>query len=323
MAISVFAPIIALLLIAGPAPVLGQTYPDHPIRVIVANPPGGLGDLFGRTFGDFVKGQTGQPVVIENRTGASGNIAWEATAHSTPDGYTIGLVNTGVIINKYMFKALRYDVFKDLVPVAPIGEAPQLFFVNSKLPAKTLKEFIAYAKSQNRPFSYGSAGAGSSPHLAGDQLARRTGINLVHVPYRGVAPAITDLRGGHIDSISVSIGPMWAAVASGEARPLFALTPKRLAYLPEVPTSAEVGIPGLHMSTWFALMAPHGTPKAVVERLNSLMHGMQADPVAQKRLSNSRIEPMVMTAEEFGRFMKEEAPKWERAVREAGLLGKG
>jgi tripartite-type tricarboxylate transporter receptor subunit TctC len=314
------APIVAVVMLAGAAPVLAQTYPDRVIKVIVANPPGGLGDLIGRTYGDYVTSQTGQPVVIENRSGASGNIAWEATANGTPDGYTIGLVNTGVVINKYLFKSLRYDVFTDLVPIAPIGEAPQLFFIHGKLPPKTLQEFLAHAKAQTRPLTYGSPGTGSPPHLAGDQLARRAGINLVHVPYRGVAPAITDVMAGHIDAISVSIGPIRAAVDSGAARPLFALTPKRLSYLPDVPAAAEVGLPGLHMSTWFALVAPRRTPEAVVEKLNSLMRGMQANPAAQKRLATSRLEPMVMTTAEFGQFLKAEAPKWERVVREAGIL---
>jgi tripartite-type tricarboxylate transporter receptor subunit TctC len=316
------APIAALMLLVGAAPVLAQTYPDHVIKVIAPNPPGGLGDLLARTFGDYVTSQTGQPVVIENRSGANGNLAWETTAQSTPDGYTIGLVNTGIIINKFMFKSLRYDVFTDLRPIAPIGAAPQLFFIHGKLPPQTLQEFVTYAKSQTRDLTYASAGIGSTIHLSGDQLARRTGINLVHVPYRGVAPAIADAIAGHVDSIPVSIGPIRAAVDSGAVRPLFALTPKRLSYFPDVPAAAEIGLPGLDMSTWFALMAPRGTPSAIVERLNELVRGMQADPAAQKRLASSHLEPLVMTAAEFAEFLKAEAPKWEQAVREAGILGK-
>jgi tripartite-type tricarboxylate transporter receptor subunit TctC len=319
---SLLALIAALALLAGVVPSGAQTYPDRVIKVIAPNPAGGLGDLLARTFGDYVSSHTGQPVVIENRSGANGNIAWEMTAKSPPDGYTIGLVNTGVIINKYMFKSLRYDPYTDLAPIAPIGAAPQLFFVSTKLPAKTLQEFVAFAKSQSRKLTYASAGIGSTVHLAGNEISRRTGLGLVHVPYRGVAPAITDVVAGHVDSISVSIGPIRGAVDSGGVRPLFALTEKRLSYFPDVPTAGEVGLKGLDMSTWFALVAPHGTPAPIVERLNALTRGMLADPAAQKRFASSRLEPMVMSTAEFAAFLKAEGPKWEEAVREAGVLGK-
>jgi tripartite-type tricarboxylate transporter receptor subunit TctC len=315
------AAVAALAGLGAALPSHAQTYPDRVIKMIAPNPAGGLGDLLLRTFGDYVTAKTGQPTVIENRAGASGNVAWEAIARATPDGYTIGLVNTGVIINKFMFKSLRYDVFDDLVPIAPIGDAPQLYFIHGKLPPQTLAEFVAYAKAQPRKLTYGSAGIGSPPHLAGDQLSRRIEVELVHVPYRGVAPAITDVIAGHVDSIPVSIGPLRAAVDAGTVRPLFALTPKRLSYFPDVPAAAEVGLPGLHMSTWFALVAPKGTPQPIVEQLNGYVHGMLADETAKKRIANSRLEPMVMTTAEFAVFLKSEAPVWEKAVREAGLLG--
>ena len=302
-------------------PSFAQTYPDRVIRLIAPNPAGGLGDLLLRTFGDYVTTRTGQPAVIENRAGASGNVAWETIARASPDGYTIGLVNTGVIINRFMFKSLRYDLFEDLVPVAPIGDAPQLYFIHGKLPPQTLAEFVTFAKAQPRKLTYGSAGIGSPPHLAGDQLSRRIGVELVHVPYRGVAPAITDVVAGHVDSIPVSIGPIRAAVDAGSARPLFALTPKRLPYFPDVPAAAEVGLAGLHMSTWFALVAPKGTPTAIVEQLNGYVRDMLSDETSIKRIAGSRLEPMRMTTAEFAAFLKAEAPVWEKAVREAGIQG--
>ncbi len=312
---------ISLALALSGAPAVAQTYPDRAIKLIAPNPAGGLGDLLLRTFGDYVTAKAGQPAVIENRAGASGNVAWETTARAAPDGYTIGLVNTGVIINRYMFKSLRYDVFDDLVPIAPIGEAPQLFFIHGKLPPRTLAELTAFAKAQSRKLTYGSPGIGSPPHLAGDQLSRRIGVELVHVPYRGVAPAITDVVAGHVDAIPVSIGPIRAAVEAGTARPLFALTPRRLSYFPDIPSAAEVGLPGLHMSTWFALVAPKGTPAAIVEQLNSLVHGMLDDESSRKRIAGSQLELMRMTTAEFAAFMKAEAPVWEKAVREAGIQG--
>ena len=321
-AFGAFLSTLLLTVLFGAGPVFAQAYPDHAIRMIAPNPPGGLGDLLLRTFGDYVTTKTGQPTVIENRSGAAGNVAWETVAKAAPDGYTIGLVNTGVIINKYMYKSLRYDVFEDFVPIAPIGNAPQLFFIYGKLPPKTMPQFIAFAKSQARKLTYGSAGIGSPPHLAGDQLSHRIGVDMIHVPYRGVAPAITDLMGGRIDSISVSIGPIQAAVDAGLARPLFALTPKRLSYFPDVPAAAEVGLPGLYMSTWFGLVAPKGTPAEIVDRLNGYVRGMLADPAAQKRIAGSKLEPMAMSPAEFGAFFKSEAPLWQTAVRDAGLSGK-
>jgi tripartite-type tricarboxylate transporter receptor subunit TctC len=310
---------LALALLGAPA--VAQTYPDRAIKLIAPNPAGGLGDLLLRTFGDYVTAKTGQPAVIENRAGASGNVAWETIARAAPDGYTIGLVNTGVIINRYTFKSLRYDVFDDLVPIAPIGDAPQLFFIHGKLPPRTLAELTAFAKAQSRKLTYGSPGIGSPPHLAGDQLSRRIGVELVHVPYRGVAPAITDVVAGHVDAIPVSIGPIRAAVEAGTARPLFALTPKRLSYFPDIPSAAEVGLPGLHMSTWFALVAPKGTPAAILEQLNSLVHGMLDDESSRRRIAGSQLELMRMTTAEFAAFMTAEAPVWEKAVREAGIQG--
>jgi tripartite-type tricarboxylate transporter receptor subunit TctC len=310
---------LALALLGAPA--VAQTYPDRAIKLIAPNPAGGLGDLLLRTFGDYVTAKTGQPAVIENRAGASGNVAWETIARAAPDGYTIGLVNTGVIINRYTFKSLRYDVFDDLVPIAPIGDAPQLFFIHGKLPPRTLAELTAFAKAQSRKLTYGSPGIGSPPHLAGDQLSRRIGVELVHVPYRGVAPAITDVVAGHVDAIPVSIGPIRAAVEAGTARPLFALTPKRLSYFPDIPSAAEVGLPGLHMSTWFALVAPKGTPTAILEQLNSLVHGMLDDESSRRRIAGSQLELMRMTTTEFAAFMTAEAPVWEKAVREAGIQG--
>lgn len=311
-----------LCLFAWTASSPAQTYPDRAIKLIAPNPAGGLGDLVLRTFGDYVTAKTGQPTVIENRAGASGNVAWDFVAKSAPDGYTIGLVNTGVIINKFMFKELRYDVFNDLVPISPIGDAPQLYFIHGKLPPKTLAEFIAFAKAQSRKITFGSAGIGSPPHLAGDQFSKRIGVELVHVPYRGVAPAITDLVAGHIDSIPVSIGPMRAAVDAGHVRPLFALTPKRLSYFPDVPAAAEVGLAGLHMSTWFALAAPKGTPAAIVDKLNGYARAMLTDEASKKRIAGSRLELMSMFPAEFAAFLKTEAIFWEKAVREAGLTGK-
>jgi tripartite-type tricarboxylate transporter receptor subunit TctC len=311
--------LIAVVLGLLGAPAVAQTYPDRPIRLVAPNPAGGLGDLLLRTFGDYVAAKTGQPAVIENRAGANGNTAWESIAKATPDGYTLGLVNNGVIINKFMFKSLRYDVFEDLVPIAPIGDAPQLFFISATLPVKTLPEFTAFAKAQTRKLTYASAGIGSSPHLAGDQLSKRIGVELVHVPYRGVAPAITDVVAGHVDSIPVSIGPIRSAVDAGSARPLFALTAKRLSYFPDTPAAAEVDLPGLHMSTWFALVAPKGTPAAIVERLNTLVREMLDDENSKKRIAGSRLELMRMTPAEFAAFMKAEAVVWEKAVREAGL----
>jgi tripartite-type tricarboxylate transporter receptor subunit TctC len=295
-----------------------QDYPARPIRIIVPVSPGGITDIVARVAADYITARSGQPVVVENRTGAGGNIGVEAVARSAPDGYVLSLAATSQIaINQFTGK-LGFDPLKDLVPVAPIAEAPQLLVINSKVPAATLTEFIAYARANPGKLNYVSLGPGSTVSLAGDQFVRLAGVDMVPVQYRGTAPGITDLVSGTVQMISIGIAPVLGFVQSGALRVLAAGTRERLRYLPDVPTAAEAGLPGYEMSTWFALFAPQGTPKPIVDKLNLYMRELTADPTAAKRLTDVHIDPMSMPADEFAAFVQAEAVKWERIIKEAG-----
>ena len=312
--LSVFAAIACLAM-----PASAQDYPARPIRIIVAVSPGGITDIVARVAAEYITAKSGQPVVVENRTGAGGNLGVEAVAKAQPDGYTLSVAATSQIaINPFTSK-LGFDPLKDLVPVAPIAEAPQFLVVNSKVPARTLQEFIAYAKQNPGKLNYVSLGPGSTVSLAGDRFARLAGVEMVPVQYRGTAPGITDLVADNVQMISIGIAPVLGFVQAGTLRLLAAGTTKRLPYVPEVPTAAEAGLPGYEMTTWFALFAPAGTPKPIVEKLNLYMRELVADPSAVKRLSDLHIDPMSMSADEFAAFVKTEAVKWERTVREAGV----
>ena len=304
-------------------PANAQTYPNRIVKVVAPNPPGGAGDLLARMFGTYFAEKTGQSVVIENVTGAAGNLAMEAVAKSPPDGYSIVLVNnTMITVNPFLFKNMRVDPFKDLVPVAAIGDAPQLLFVNSKVPAKNLDEFLAMAKATPGKISYASPGIGTTPHLSCGQIGQRKDVNLLHVPYRGVVPAITDIVAGHVNAMCVSYSVTKRFVENGTMRALVTLTPKRVPYLPDVPTADEVGLKGLHMGTWFGLFVPTGTPQSVIDTINAHVRGMLNDPESLKKLKLSEIDPMPMTAAEYAAFVKSEIPKYEQAVKAAGITAK-
>jgi tripartite-type tricarboxylate transporter receptor subunit TctC len=270
-----------------------QTWPTKPIKIIVSTSAGG----------------------------ASGNLAMDAVAKAAPDGYTLGFANTGnITINPYLFKTMTFDPLADLVPVGPVGTVPLFLVINSKLPAKTLAEFIAYAKANPDKVSYAGAGAGTTPDLTGGEFARRAGLDkLVFVPFRGTAPATAAVIGGDVQMTFVSMGPHIEFIRNGTLRVLAAATPQRRPYVPDVPTFAEQGFPAFEMSTWFSLFAPKGTPKEIVDQLNLYTREVQNDPEAKKRLEASFIDPLVLTQPEFAAMVKADAVKYERIVRDAGI----
>ena len=302
------------------APALAQTYPAKPIKLIVSTSAGGITDIAARILGAHITARTGQPVVIDNRAGASGNIAMDAVAKAAPDGLTLGVANTGnIVINPYLMRHMPYDPLNDLVPVGVIGMVPLFLVMNAGVPATTLKEFIAYAKAQPDKVSYASAGVGTTPDLAAHEFNRRSGLKLVFVPFRGTAPAVAAVLGGDVQVTFVSMGPHIEFVRQGKLRILGAATPKRAPYLPDVPTFAEQGFPGFETSTWFSLFAPRGTPNDIVEQLNGYVRALGRDPDARKRLEASFIDPATLTAPEFAAVVKADAAKWERIVRDAGV----
>src|SRR6266403_3653056 len=272
-------------------PASAQTYPSKPIKIMVSTSAGGATDIMARILGHHITAKTGQPHVIDNRAGASGNLAMEAVAKAQPDGYTLGFANTGnITINPYLFKSMTFDPLTDLVPVGPVGTVPLFLVINSKVPAKTLAEFIAYAKANPDKVSYAAAGAGTTPDLTGGEFARRAGLDkLVFVPFRGTAPATTAVIGGDVQLTFVSMGLHFEFIRNGTLRVLAAATPTRRPYVPDVPTFAEEGFPNFEMSTWFSLFAPKGTPREVVDQLNAFTRAVQEDADAKKRLEASFI----------------------------------
>jgi tripartite-type tricarboxylate transporter receptor subunit TctC len=214
---------------------------------------------------------------------------------------------------------MRFDPIADLVPVAPIAAAPQVVVVQRDVPAKSFADLLNLAKAKPGTINYGSAGAGTTNHIAGALLAKQAGVDLVHVPYRGIAPAVTDLVGGRIQLMSVAVAPVIGFVREGSMRPLAVATKERLKDLPEVPTAAEAGLPGYEMTTWFGLMAPKGTPKPIVDRLNALARAMVADPTERKRLEDNFLVPMSMTPEEFTALVKADAATWSKTVSDLGI----
>jgi tripartite-type tricarboxylate transporter receptor subunit TctC len=312
---------LATMTALGSAATLAQSYPTKPVKIIVSTSPGGATDILARILGQHITEKTGQPHVIDNRSGASGNIAMEAVAKAAPDGYTLGFANTGnITINPYLFRAMTFDPLNDLVPVGPLGTVPLFLVINGKLPVRTLADFIAYAKANPDKVSYAAAGAGTTPDLTGGEFARRAGLDkMVFVPFRGTAPATAAVIGGDVQLTFVSMGPHFEFIRNGTLRVLAAATPTRRPYVPDVPTFAEEGFSNFEMATWFALFAPKGTPKEIVAELNGYTRAVQQDPEAKKRLAASFIDPLIQTQGEFAATVKADAVKYERIVREAGI----
>jgi tripartite-type tricarboxylate transporter receptor subunit TctC len=315
---SLLASIAALLV--TPAAAQTPSYPSQQIKLIVPFAAGGVTDLVGRLAGEHIRSRTGQAVIVENRPGASGNTGMAAVAASTPDGYTIGLVSINTwAVNPLMFKSMPYDPHKDLVAVAAVAEAPQILVVHSSVPARTLQEFIAYAKANPGKVNHGTAGIGTSNHLGADTVFRQAGIDIPHVHYRGGGPAVTDLVTGAMQVACVAVGLVIGHVHAGTLRPIAAVAPKRLPFIPDLPTTAEAGLPSYDTSNWFGIAAPAKTPRVVVETLNRLLVSMADDEAIQKRIAAAYMLPMRLTPAELAASIEADTPKWAKIVRDAGI----
>jgi len=311
---------VLLTLAALTADGAAQDWPAKPVKIITGFAAGGIGDLGARLLAEHITRTTGQQAVVENRTGAAGSLGMDAVAKAAPDGTTLGLaLNGNLVINPFIQKSMPFDPLKDLIPVAMIGDAPQLIAINAEIPAKTFKEFQALAKAKPGTFTYGSAGPGSLPHLAAAEFAHMAGIEMVHVPYRGNAPAITDLLGGRISMVSSSIGSFRPGLDAHKIRLLLTATKDRLPYLPDLPTSAEAGLPGYLMSVWICVVAPAGTPAPMVARIHALTQSMQKDLTAQKAMEGAGLDVVTMSQPEFAAFVKAEYARWEKIVKDAGV----
>jgi|LNFM01.1.fsa_nt_gb tripartite-type tricarboxylate transporter receptor subunit TctC len=298
-----------------------QSYPSQQIRLIVPFAAGGITDLLARMAGDHIRTKTGQSVVVENRPGAGGNTGLDQVVKSTPDGYTIGLCGATMFgVNPHIFKQMPFDPMRDLVPVATIAEAPQILVVNAaKVPASTLQEFIAYAKANPTKLNYGSAGTGTPNHLGADQITRQAGISVAHVPYRGGGPAVADLVAGNVEVAVIATGLVIEHVKAGTLKVLAAVAPKRLPFLPDVPTTGEGGLPTYDTANWFGIVAPAKTPAAVVGDLNRVLTSMADDKAILDRIERAYMLPFRVSPDEFAAMVKADNPKWEKVVREAGI----
>src|SRR5215471_15144021 len=289
-----------------------QAHPARTIRLVAGTAPGGIADGLSQRLG--------APVVVENKAGATGNLAIEHVAKSPPDGHTLLLVAGGnVVITPFLYASLPFDPLNDIVPVFNIAGAPQLLVVPASLPVKDLAEFIALARANPGKLNYASAGPGSTTHLAADHFARLAGVQLVHVPYRGAGPALADLIAGRVQMLSVGLSPVQAYLKSGTLRALAAASKTRLAAAPDVPTSAEAGLPGWEMTTWFGIFAPKGTSAAVVQSVNAAMQSVIDDPKTRKRLLDSGIEPIGGPAAAFAERVRADYRAWEQVVRASGV----
>ena len=301
-------------------PVQAQDYPNKPIRLIIATAAGGLMDVAARIAAESLDKSLGQRLVIENRPGSGGNIGAEAVAKAEPDGYTLGLVQIGnVAINPYVYPDMTFDPFNDLVPVAPLTSSAILVVANAKVPAGDLRGLIALAKREPGKLSYGSAGNGTAPHLAGEMFKAAAGVDILHVPYRGAGPAVNDTVGGHVQLTFVGLGAVRAPVDAGLLKVLAVAQSQRIKAAPQYPTSAEAGLPGYEFVTWFGVVAPKGTPAPVIAKLVQHIHAMQDDPEVQKRLATGGLEPLKETLEQFGARMRRDHERFRDIVKAAKL----
>ena len=310
---------LALMLSAG-APACADEYPSKPIKIIVSLAPGGLADMFARLFAQHVTEATKQAVVVENRTGAAGVVGAEAAAKAPGDGYMLYLgLHSTIAILQYLNPKLPYDPEKDFVPVVHIATLPNLLVVHPSVPANSVAELIAYAKSKPGTLSYASQGNGSSGHMAGEQFKLLTGTDIVHVPYRGAAPAVQDLLGGRVQMMFDTVTLQAPQIAAGKVRALAVTATQRVAALPDVPTTVEAGLPELQGGAWFGLFAPAGTPRDVVAWLNRAAREAFTAPAVQARLEQQGAQLPLGSSEAFAAFVAAERHRWSEVIRKANI----
>ena len=311
-----------LLLLLGAAllsiPAAAQQFPARPVKLVVGFTPGGGVDIAARTLAPKLAELIGQPVIVENKPGAGTNIANEFVAKAAPDGTTL-LVNTpAVAINMSLYRNLPFDTLRDFAPVSMFSESPNILVVNAKLAAASLKDFLAYARANPGKLNYSSAGAGTTQHLSAELLKLRTGISMVHVPYKGTAPSLTALIAGEVDASFANIPAVLQHVKSGRLRPLASTGAKRAAQMPEVPTMKEAGVEGVEVTVWYGVLAPAATPKEMVAGLSGAVAKAAHDPEMKKRLAEQGAEPVGNSAEEFAKILKDEVATWAEVVKVSG-----
>jgi tripartite-type tricarboxylate transporter receptor subunit TctC len=292
-------------------------YPTRPVRFVVGYPPGGATDILARLIGQRLSEKLGQQFVIENKPGAGNNIGTEAVVNAEPDGYTILLVNPANYINASLYTNLKFNFVRDIAPVASFNRVPNVMTVNKDVPAKTVAEFIAYVKANPDKVNMASSGNGTSVHLSGEMFMAMSNTKMQHVPYRGAAPAITDMLGGQVQVIFDNMPSIIQHVRSGALRALAVTTTTRSPQLPDVPTVADT-VPGYEASALFGVGAPKKTPPEIIEKLNKEINAVLAEPEIKKRLIDLGGEPLISTPDAFGKMIVAETEKWEKVVKAAG-----
>jgi tripartite-type tricarboxylate transporter receptor subunit TctC len=297
-----------------------DAYPSKPVHIIVPYPAGGVADALPRIVGEKLSQKWGQPVIIEYKAGASGNIGREEGARAEPDGYTLVLAAAGnMTVNPVLFKNLRFDTYKDLAPVTLLAASPNVLVVHPSVPAKNYKELVAYAKQNPGKLNFASPGEGSGAHLAGELFNLEAGIKTVHIPSKGMAPAVNDLLGGNVQMLFAGISTVLQHIKSGKLVAIAMAAPKRSPQLPDLPTVAEEGLPGFDVTSWYGIVVRAGTPPAVVQKVQRDIADALKAPDVQTKLAGYGLEPVGNTPEAFDAMIKSETRKWTDIVHKAGI----
>ena len=315
--------LVVLLVAAGAAawqPAHAQSYPTKPVRLVIPYPPGGGTDTIMRSFVQYLSVRLGQQVIIDNRGGAGGSIGMGAAARATPDGHTIVAGLTAQLaVNPAIYKKLPYDPIKDFAPITLFADGPYLLVVHPSLPVKSVQEFVEFARKRPNEVACASSGKGSGGHLAAELLKSMTGIKMLHVPYKGGGPALTGLLTGEVQVLFAPYASAKGHIMSGRIRALGVTTARRPKAIPDLPTIAESGVPGYDSGVWYSLLAPAGTPRAIIDRLNRETIAVLNNPKFAKLLVDQAIDPIGSTPEELAQYIKSEIGKWAKVVKEAGL----
>ncbi len=306
----------AAALASGAAPA-AEPFPSKPLRVIVSYPPGGVTDIVARTVALRLNETWGQPVIVENRSGVSGNLGAQYAAKATPDGYTIFVSTSSHSIGASLYRNLNYDLLRDFAGVSLLATTPSVLVVNNALPVKDVRDFIAYAKANPGKLSFGSAGMGSAPHLAVELFGYMTGTSFLHIPYKGNLGTLSDLIGGQIAFAMDSLPPYFPMVKAGKIRALAVSTPKRSRAVPDLPTIAEAGVPGYEATSWFGLAVPSATPRDIVKKLSAETVRILQMPDVNSTLSGLGAEPQGSTPEQFDNHVRREVAKFAKVIRDA------
>ncbi len=308
--------LVGICVLFAPALVAAQdAWPNKTIKIIAPVQPGGGVDLVARLIADRLGKVLGQSIIVENMSGGGGIVGSQAAARAAPDGYTLMLGYVGTHGTNPALRKLPYDAIKDFTPIAMVGGTPNILVVNPTVPASNLKEFIAYAKANPNSVSYGSAGQGTLTHLAMEQLKEETGINVAHAPYRGIGPALTDLLGAQTQAVFPGLAAALPHIKAGKLRPLAITGAQRHPLMPNVSTFAELGFTGFDGVQWYGIVGPAKMPPVLVKRLNTEINKLIAAPELKEKLSGEALEPMPMSPEQFGEYMKNDIAKWEKLVK--------